>query len=106
LLEFNTNKQNIGYTDPNDLKPFTQKEIKLEPGDRTYIFSDGFSDQFGGEENKKFKSKSFKNLLIQLTSKPIISQDRKLQTIFNDWKGEQEQIDDVCVIGIEIIYRI
>lgn len=102
LFEFKADKQNVGYTDLNDLKPFTQKEITLEQGDRVYIFSDGFADQFGGEHNKKFKSKSLKNYLIQLTSDPILTQVKQLEKVFNDWKGEQEQIDDVCVIGIEI----
>ncbi|MCO4813336.1 MAG: tetratricopeptide repeat protein [Flavobacteriales bacterium] len=102
LFEFKADKQNVGYTDVNDIKPFTQKEIKLETGDRIYIFSDGFADQFGGENDKKLKSKPFKNLLIRLTVDPIKRQDKQLSTIFNNWKAEQEQIDDVCVIGIEI----
>jgi len=102
LVEFKANKQNVGYTDVNDIEPFTQKEIQLITGDRFYIFSDGFADQFGGEKNKKFKSKTLKNHLIQMISQTITLQDSKLDVIFNDWKGDEEQIDDVCVIGIEI----
>lgn len=102
LCEFKADKQYIGYTDINDFELFSQKEIKLVKGDRIYLFTDGFADQFGGENNKKIKSRTFKNKLIALASESITKHELELDSFFNTWKGEHEQIDDVCVIGIEI----
>jgi len=101
LLEFKPNKQSVGYTDENDTKPFTQVEVEILTQDRIYIFSDGFTDQFGGEFDKKFKSKPLKSLLVSLTDTPIKQQRESLEKTFRKWKNKQEQVDDVCIIGIE-----
>ncbi|OIQ25656.1 MAG: hypothetical protein BM555_06660, partial [Crocinitomix sp. MedPE-SWsnd] len=67
-----------------------------------YLSSDGFHDQFGGERGKKLKSKAFKNLLLKISAEPIHSQREILKKEFEDWMGEFEQLDDVCVIGVEV----
>ena len=83
-------------------KPFTHHEIKLEKGDTIYIFSDGYADQFGGPKGKKFMYKPFKNLLLSIQDKNMDDQREILEQRFNEWKGDLEQVDDVCVIGVRI----
>jgi len=100
LIEFKANKQPIGLYE--GMKPFTQTEINLLKGDTLYFFTDGFADQFGGEKGKKFKYKPFKRLLIEISTKPMEEQKEIIKNTFNNWKGNIEQVDDVCIIGIKI----
>ena len=101
IEEIKADKQPIGvYHDAN--KPFSNHKITLEKGDSIYLFSDGFADQFGGEKGKKLKYKPFKNMLISIRDKSLIDQKNILITEFDKWKGEMEQIDDVCVMGVMI----
>jgi serine phosphatase RsbU (regulator of sigma subunit) len=100
LIEYKADKQPIGNYDY--IKPFTTTEIQLEPGDCIYIFSDGFSDQFGGEKGKKYKSANFKRFLMQIESKEMDVQKEILDTEINRWRGEIEQVDDICVIGLRV----
>ena len=100
LIEFKPNKQPIGKVE-NPL-PFTTHTIELQKGDTIYIFSDGYADQFGGERGKKFKYKSLKELLLSIQEQTLEEQKETLNTIFEKWKGDLEQVDDVCVIGVKI----
>ncbi|PCI94688.1 MAG: hypothetical protein COB15_13610 [Flavobacteriales bacterium] len=100
LIEHKSNKQPIGLY--AGMKDFTQEEIDLHPGDTLYFFTDGFADQFGGEKGKKFKYKPFKRFLIDLQTKPINERAQLISDSFENWRGELDQIDDVCVIGVEI----
>lgn len=100
LLETKANKQPIGKFDK--LLPYTTHTFELEPNDTFYIFSDGYVDQFGGEKGKKFKANAFKELLISIQDKSMEEQKEKLDQVFESWKGDLEQIDDVCVIGIRM----
>lgn len=100
LVEIKPNKQPIGKH--FDIQPFTSHVVELEKGDRIYLITDGFADQFGGPESKKFKAKNLKNLLIQISGERIHQQIGILKSTFFEWKGELEQIDDVCIMGIEI----
>lgn len=95
--EIKANKQPIGKTD-NPL-PYTTHELELQKGDTIYIFSDGYADQFGGERGKKFKAANFKRLLLSIQHEPMSKQKELIDIAFADWKGDHEQIDDVCVIG-------
>ncbi len=81
---------------------FTIHKIQLEKNDQLYMFSDGFADQFGGPKGKKFKYKPFKRLLLENAHKPMNEQKEILNTAFNNWKTNFEQIDDVIVIGIKL----
>ena len=83
-------------------KPFTNNEIDLKTGDCIYMFSDGYPDQFGGPDNKKFMIKRFQNLLNEIHSLPMDEQKKRLADNLNEWQGDNEQIDDVLVIGIRI----
>ena len=85
-----------------DLPSFTNHEIKLTKGDTIYLFSDGFVDQFGGPNGKKFKSKQFKQLLIDIQEKNMTEQKAILDKTIESWKGDLEQVDDILVMGIRI----
>ena len=85
-----------------EMKDFTNHEIQLSKGDTIYLSSDGYEDQFGGEKGKKFLSKNLKQLLQDNCDKPMDEQRNILDTTFENWKGEHEQIDDVTLLGIRI----
>ncbi len=84
------------------MKPFTNHWIDLKKGDTFYIFSDGFVDQFGGPNQKKYLSKNFKITLGELQAKPMYEQGAELDRIFEEWRADVEQIDDVTVIGVRV----
>ena len=100
LIEYKANKQPIGLYE--GMKPFTQKEIKVYKGDVLYFFTDGYADQFGGVKGKKFKYKPFKKLLLKHHYKSMPEQKKYINNAFEEWKGDLEQIDDVCIIAIKI----
>jgi len=83
-------------------KPFTDQVFKLQKDDIIYSFSDGYIDQFGGENNEKFMSKRFKKFLLSIALKPILEQKFLIKENFENWLGEFEQLDDVLVIGLKI----
>ncbi|MFN8256559.1 MAG: SpoIIE family protein phosphatase [Bacteroidales bacterium] len=82
--------------------PFQMDEIDILKHDVFYIFSDGYLSQFGGENDETFKSKRFKEMLSEIHQKPMFEQERILDSRFKAWKGNNEQTDDVLVIGIRI----
>jgi serine phosphatase RsbU (regulator of sigma subunit) len=84
------------------MKPFTNHWIDLKQGDTFYIFSDGFADQFGGPNQKKYLSKNFKKTLGNLQAKTMYQQGAELDRIFEEWRKDIEQIDDVTVIGVRV----
>jgi serine phosphatase RsbU (regulator of sigma subunit)/Tfp pilus assembly protein PilF len=84
------------------MQPFSQQSVPIASGDLIYIFSDGFADQFGGPDLKKFKYKPFKELLSSNSHKPMEEQRDILKKTFDDWRGDYPQIDDVLIIGIRI----
>lgn len=98
--EIKADKQPIGKFDVQ--VPYTTHEVVLQPGDSIYIFSDGYVDQFGGEKGKKFKSANFKKLLLSIQNEPMDKQKNIIDEMFESWKGNVEQIDDVCVIGVRV----
>jgi serine phosphatase RsbU (regulator of sigma subunit) len=83
-------------------RPFTTHEVLLTKGDTLYIFTDGYQDQFGGEKGKKFRASELKELLLASQNKNMVAQKKILDDAFEKWKGNLEQIDDVCVIGVRI----
>lgn len=102
LTELKPDKMPIGaYTE--ELKPFTTQVFNLQKGDRIINFSDGYADQFGGEKGKKFMYKNMKNLLIESSQLPIAEQKTVLEEKFNAWKQNYDQVDDVCLIGVEVV---
>jgi serine phosphatase RsbU (regulator of sigma subunit)/Flp pilus assembly protein TadD len=101
LIEYKADKQPVGLFQ-GEMRPFSSQQVKLQKGDTVYTFSDGYADQFGGEKGKKFKLKSFKQLLLSVQENPLSKQKQLIDMQFEDWKGNLEQIDDVCVIGVKI----
>jgi serine phosphatase RsbU (regulator of sigma subunit) len=81
---------------------FTLHTVQLQKGDCIYLFSDGFADQFGGKDGKKFKKQQLKEKLVSVHTKNMLQQQDELNTVFESWKGNFEQIDDVCLMGIKI----
>jgi len=100
LYELKGDKQPIGVH--WEEKEFTNHVIKLEEQDSIYIFSDGFIDQYGGESRKKYKALKFRKLLLSIQSEHMEIQKCSIQDTFNTWRGKNEQIDDVSIIGMRI----
>jgi len=86
----------------HDTVPFTQQSTSFERGDRIILFTDGYKDQYGGKDNKKISSRRFKNLLTDSSNLPVKEQLKEVEAFFDNWKGNQEQIDDVLVMAIEL----
>ena len=101
LVEVKGDKMPIGIYHGSG-KDFTNHQTMLQKGDRVYIFSDGYADQFGGEDGKKFKYSKFKELLISMHDNTIEDQKHILNYAFEQWKENYAQIDDVCVFGLRI----
>ena len=84
------------------MKPFTNHTLKIQAGDQFYMFTDGYADQFGGPLKKKFRIGSLRELLLDIHEKPMDLQKRIMHETFINWKGKQQQVDDVLVIGVKI----
>lgn len=100
ITETKADKQPIGKY--SDSKPFTTHTIELHKNDSIYVFSDGYVDQFGGDKGKKFKPSNLRKLLLSIQDKPMEKQRLLLDQSFESWRGDLEQIDDVCIIGVRI----
>jgi len=100
FAEIKADKQPIGkYDQPTS---YTMHAISLKTGDRIYIFSDGLADQFGGELGKKLKTINVKRFLISIQNHNMEDQATLLEKHFKEWKGDLQQVDDVCFIGVEV----
>jgi serine phosphatase RsbU (regulator of sigma subunit) len=104
LIDYRADKMPIGIFHNEEEVPFSNHTIKIEKGDIVYIFSDGYQDQFGreGKKRKKFLSKNFNNLLLEISNEPLQKQKEILEHTFNSWKGTEPQVDDIVVIGFKI----
>jgi len=100
LHELLGEKMPLGIYD-DKRNPFTNQEIVFKENDIVYLFSDGYVDQFGGPEKKTFKSKNFKELLLNNCHLPMNEQKEVLETTLEEWKADTEQTDDILVIGIK-----
>ncbi len=100
LKEIKGDKQPIGKTDYP--KSFTTHQIEVKESTTFYLFTDGLADQFGGPKGKKFKYKQFEDLLISNCTKTMNEQFHQINQQFISWKGNLEQVDDICIIGIKI----
>ncbi|MES2513280.1 MAG: SpoIIE family protein phosphatase [Bacteroidota bacterium] len=101
IIEFKANKLAIaGFTAHEQV--FTTTTIPLQKNDSLYIFTDGYADQFGGVEGKKFMSKNLKELLVTVSGLPSHEQEQKIGDAFMGWKRSYEQVDDVLLIGLKV----
>ena len=81
---------------------FTNNETELKKEDCLYLFSDGYADQFGGPDGKKFMNRRFEELLLEISGQPMQNQKELLIERLNIWKGDNDQVDDILVIGIKV----
>lgn len=93
-------KMPIGKSE--QIRDFNKYTLDPQKGDMIYFCTDGYADQFGGEQGKKFKHKQLQDLLLNIHSQPLAEQKRILNETFENWKGNLEQVDDVCIIGIRL----
>ena len=100
LEQITANKQPIGSSE-NEF-PFTQHSIPYISGTILYLFTDGYADQFGGPKGKKFKYKQLSELLFSIHEYPMEKQKEVVTETFENWKNDLEQVDDVCVVGIQL----
>jgi len=96
------NRFPIGSFKGEELKEFLNHQINIKPGDVFYIFTDGFADQFGGPKEKKFKQRQFVELLLENYDTPMHDQENMLRKTITAWQGNNEQVDDMLVIGFRI----
>ena len=101
ILELEPDKMPVGKHDKDQI-PFQQHELQLEKGDIIYTFTDGLADQFGGPKGKKFMYKQMKALLISVASLSMHDQQVTIEKALKDWMGENEQVDDITLIGIRV----
>ena len=83
--------------------PFITHSLNLSEDDIIYMFSDGYKDQFGGDENKKFLSKRFKKLILDISKNPMEGQASIIEENLKSWMGSNPQVDDICVMGIKLV---
>lgn len=100
LEEIKGTKNPIGGITPIDFA-YKNNEIDTLPGDAIYMSSDGYADQFGGENGKKFMTKQFKELILKIKNLSLVEQKHALDNNIVSWMGHHEQIDDVLVIGVK-----
>jgi serine phosphatase RsbU (regulator of sigma subunit) len=101
LIEVSPDRMPIGIH-ASTPKPFTKQTIPIMPGDAIYMFSDGYCDQFGGPELKKFKKKNLIKLLAEIHTLNMTEQRNRLKKNLDDWMGDLPQVDDILLLGIKI----
>ena len=102
LTQLNADKFPVGAFIEEKIQTFGSQTVQLRNGDLIYLFSDGYADQFGGDNGKKFKYKQFKEILSQNQDQPMKEQLQILSNTLQNWQGKLEQVDDVLVIGIRV----
>ena len=102
LIETRANKFSIGTYLGEEARPFTNHKIQLQKGDTIYIFSDGFVDQFGGPKGKKFMAKQLKDLFLSIQEMGMEEQKEHIDKTMEQWKGDEEQVDDILVMGVRV----
>lgn len=102
LIEYKADKMPVAVH-INDHMPFTNHEVNYQTGDTFYMFSDGYADQFGGSDGRKFMLKKLKQTLLEIWEKPMPEQRDILERIHYEWRGEEnDQVDDILVIGFRV----
>jgi ligand-binding sensor domain-containing protein/serine phosphatase RsbU (regulator of sigma subunit) len=102
LIELKANRFSIGSFIKEEDSGFTNQPFELQKGDMLYMFSDGYSDQIGGPEKKKFFAKPFRELLQSVCQLPMEDQKQKLEETIVSWRGRRDQTDDILLVGIRI----
>ncbi|MBK7555424.1 MAG: SpoIIE family protein phosphatase [Flavobacteriales bacterium] len=98
----NGDRKPIGGNHHDAERKFSTHRIVYAPGDRIYLFSDGYADQFGGPERKKFMVARFNRMLLEHQQLNMQAQGQRFSELFTEWKGQEEQVDDVCIVGLQV----
>jgi len=101
LIEYKADRMPIGIY-VKEKESFTNNDIDLQKGDVFYLASDGYQDQFGGEDGRKFKTKNYKQLLLDIHQKPMAEQKEILNNTIDKWRGKWEQVDDIIILGVRV----
>ena len=101
IINCKADKMPVGKSH-DDSGVFTFNEVSLEKGDMIYTFTDGYGDQFGGPDGKKFMHKQLRNIFVEIAGLPVDEQREVINQRFENWKGGLEQVDDVLVIGVRV----
>jgi len=101
VSEIKGNRFSVGLMGDLIDEPFENHNMKLEKDDVIYLFSDGYPDQFGGEEGKKFKYRRFRHLLLNIHTLPFRQQEKVLDQSLIHWMGNHDQVDDILIIGVK-----
>jgi serine phosphatase RsbU (regulator of sigma subunit) len=104
LIQIRGDAMPIGIA-PEIETSFVNQTLELQPTDTIYLFTDGYPDQFGGEEGKKFKYPNFRTLLQKIQKYPLPQQGQKVATVLENWKGKHRQVDDILVIGFKCPWK-
>jgi serine phosphatase RsbU (regulator of sigma subunit) len=102
LIQSKGNRFSIGSYFDNKMRPFTNQDTELQDGDVIYLFTDGYPDQFGGEDDRKMSHRRFRELLLAIHYEEMPVQKKMLEDQLNAWMQGSVQTDDICVIGIRI----
>ncbi|MEO6303220.1 MAG: SpoIIE family protein phosphatase [Bacteroidia bacterium] len=102
LGQYNGNKFPVGAFIEDKPQNFISQKLAFKPNDMIYLFTDGFPDQFGGPHGKKLKYKLLKEILASISALPVEEQKERVHNAFDLWKGDYEQVDDVCLMGIRV----
>ncbi len=102
IQEIDGDKLSIGIFVASDEKQYTNKIIQLQTGDTLYISTDGYRDQFGGPQGKKFLARRLRDLLLEVNDMPMLDQRQKLMQTIEDWRGQEEQVDDILMMGVRV----
>jgi serine phosphatase RsbU (regulator of sigma subunit) len=100
IIEFKGDNMPLAYDEKKS--DFSYRELKTEPDDLIYLFSDGYVDQFGGQNDKKFHRFQFKEVLLKHHGKPLAEQKQMLLNAHLNWKGNEDQTDDITVVGLKL----
>jgi CheY-like chemotaxis protein len=100
IIELRGDRMTLSYID--NISDFSRQEIQTKPNDLVYLFTDGYVDQFGGEWEKKFRTSRFKEVLLRNHKYALAVQKEMLLDIYYNWKGNEEQVDDITVVGLRL----
>ena len=102
LYDVKATKRPIGRFKRKNIPDFENHTISLQQGDCIYVFTDGFADQFGGEDGSKYTTRKMREFVIKIYKKPMQEQLILLEQEFENWRGKEEQLDDICIFGVKV----
>jgi serine phosphatase RsbU (regulator of sigma subunit) len=102
IQEIAGDKLSIGIFVATDENKYNNKIIQLQANDTIYISTDGYRDQFGGDNCKKFLARRLRELLVEINDMPMLDQRQKMLKTIEDWRGQEEQVDDILVMGVRV----